>query len=112
MIHEHFKGQGKYAYKASNLHWALISTLAVLFGLSFYGWDHGSRVAAFMLPIVHWVLAVNSCHDGSHFALSHNQHVNHYAVFTFLPFTSNPYTWYSQHVVSHHSHPNDHEEDV
>jgi fatty acid desaturase len=59
-----------------------------------------------VLPIIHWLFAVNTSHDAGHFALSKKPWMNHLMVFTACPFFYNPLTWYFQHNISHHPFTN------
>jgi fatty acid desaturase len=70
----------------------------------------GSWWALFVCPFFVWLMAVNIMHDASHFALSYNWRINHWACYLF-PFITSPFSWYHQHVIGHHVYTNIHRYD-
>lgn len=111
MVREHFKGQGKYAHKATLKHKILCGGFCLLTLVFTYYYLRGSYLAIPFMIMAHWLLFVNTSHDGSHFAFSSKWWINHALVFLALPWMYNPYTWYHQHVVTHHVKTNVHDED-
>jgi len=111
MVRTHFKGRGPAAHKASTAHNMVVGAIAALYLALFVGWLYGSWLALPFLGVFAWLVGVNTSHDASHFAYSKNWLLNHMLVFTSMPFLYNPYTWYHQHVVVHHNHTNEAEED-
>jgi len=86
---------------------AALAALAALTAASWAGWAAGSLPAAAALPFLHWLLFVNSAHDGGHFALSSSPALNEAASWTAAPLFYNSAHWLHQHVASHHVHTNE-----
>ena len=78
--------------------------LMFTFSQIYFYWQ-GNWFSLFTMPLAVWILAVNTFHDGSHFALSWNWRINRLGTNLGFMF-STPYTWYHQHVIGHHSFPN------
>ena len=93
--------------KATWGHWALLFSFAVALAVCVAGWLQGNVWAMLCLPLAHWMLFINSSHDGSHSAMSHKPWVNNVMCWTACPLVYLPTTWYGQHVVSHHTHTNE-----
>jgi len=71
----------------------------------------GSLAALWLLPLFHWLLAVNVAHDASHFAVSARPWLNKLLCYSAMPLLFGPTAWYIQHVVQHHLFSNT-EDDV
>mmetsp|Transcript_9677 Transcript_9677/g.17414 ORF Transcript_9677/g.17414 Transcript_9677/m.17414 type:complete len:496 (+) Transcript_9677:109-1596(+) len=107
MVKTHFKGQGKFAHKATYLHLAFLTVCVMAMISSWWAWFSGLWFSLLTLPVSAWLVFTNGVHDASHFAMSSVAWVNHAMCFTALPLFLNPITWYSQHVVEHHCHCNE-----
>lgn len=101
MLTEHFGSSHRSSRRATPARLQLIALLLLATVACLVGWARDSLVAMLCLPVVAWFLAVNCSHDGSHFNLG-SPWLNMLAVYTAVPLTYNPMTWYHQHVVSHH----------
>ena len=79
MVRAHFaSGSGRpRSHRATWSHWLLC---AFFFGaelVCWYNWMlNGSWLAAFLLPVFFWLMAVNVSHDASHFAFARRPWVN------------------------------------
>ncbi|CAJ1400674.1 unnamed protein product [Effrenium voratum] len=111
-VKDHFAGQGKWAHKASYSHLVLLAAIMLAMIASWWAWFAGYWFSLLTLPISSWLVFANGVHDASHFAVTSVAWVNHAMTFPALPLFSNPITWYSQHVVKHHCHCNEVDEDV
>jgi fatty acid desaturase len=60
---------------------------------------------AFILPFTVWIASVNFWHDASHFAMSTNEYINLFFLYT-TPFFSSPTSWLHEHIIGHHVYPN------
>lgn len=115
MVRAHFaSGSGRpRSHRATWSHWLLC---AFFFGaelVCWYNWMlNGSWLAAFLLPVFFWLMAVNVSHDASHFAFARRPWVNELCAFSAMPLLYEPITWYHQHVISHHTHCNEVAADV
>jgi fatty acid desaturase len=97
-------------YKAPLVRWLHLLLMGILTVIFYAYFVQGYWWALFAAPFMWWILAVNSFHDASHFALSRDWRVN--ALFTYIsPWFSSPFTWYHQHVIGHHCYTNIHKED-
>jgi len=112
MVKKHFEGKGKGAHKASYSHLAFLALSMIAMYVSWWAWFCGYWFSLVTWPLASWLVFTNGVHDASHFALSSKAWVNHAMCFTALPLLVNPLTWYSQHVVEHHSHTNEMDHDV
>lgn len=70
-------------------------------------WARGAYAGLLLVPLFHWLLAVNVSHDATHFAVSRSPSLNAALAYASLPFFYGPVTWYSQHVVMHHTAANE-----
>jgi fatty acid desaturase len=99
------------ATKATPVRWALCLTgfaarLAVLYACCASG-----HIVWFLVePVVSWVCAVNTFHDGAHFAFSSKPLVNSIVTSAHPDFTS-ALDWYIQHNIGHHVSTNKPSED-
>jgi len=114
MIREHFKDQPKGTHKSSWLRTLLIFVTWCLMVASFgYGLHFRSVPISFASGFFGYVVMVNLAHDGSHGAYSTKPKVNLIAhLIGAAPFVTGQYTWWMQHVVSHHQHTNEVGKDV
>jgi delta11-fatty-acid desaturase len=69
--------------------YAIMSVCAIVTLPAFIG---GAWWALFVCPFLVWLMSVNIMHDASHFALSYNWRINHWACYLF-PFISSPFTY-------------------
>jgi linoleoyl-CoA desaturase len=67
---------------------------------------------SFTIAIAHWVLGVNTSHDGGHFAMSKRPAVNWFYLLLTEPLGFHPFVWLHQHDKMHHQNPNDAGRDV
>jgi len=96
--------------KATFERWMQIFVLGVIALMTAYYFVLGHWWALIVAPLAMWVVGVNTFHDASHFALSHDWRVNAFFTYPF-PWFSSPFTWYHQHVIGHHCYTNIHKED-
>eukprot|EP00730_Choanoeca_flexa_P002052 TRINITY_DN10892_c0_g1_i2.p1 TRINITY_DN10892_c0_g1~~TRINITY_DN10892_c0_g1_i2.p1 ORF type:complete len:444 (+),score=95.02 TRINITY_DN10892_c0_g1_i2:355-1686(+) len=93
------------ATKATPYRWFEITFLSVLFLATLPAVFRGELWSCFAMPMVYWVLGVNTFHDASHFGVSRDWRVN--ALWTYIGFYfSSPLEWYHQHVIGHHVYAN------
>ena len=109
MIREHFAKQPKFAHKAHGCQLLAIATLFVLeiaaawYWLAFRSWIAGAVAGA-----LNYLVMVNAAHDGSHGALSGRKWLNSLGHFAGgAPWVTGQFSWWLQHVVSHHQHTNE-----
>lgn len=108
MLTEHFGTRDSRARgKASMGHACVLVGIALVQLAGWIAWAHGRYVGLLLVPLFHWLLAVNVSHDATHFAVSRSPTVNAVLAYAALPYFYGPVTWYSQHVVMHHTGAND-----
>jgi fatty acid desaturase len=91
--------------KANTERWLHILLLALLNLAMLIPFVKGYWWSIVALPLSNWLFSVNTYHDASHMALSHNWKINMF--FTYLtPWFSSPFLWYHQHVIGHHVYTN------
>ena len=108
MVREHFKDQPKWSHKATCVRKAILAALIVLEIAMACVWLLKRSVwAGFAAGALNYLIMVNLCHDGSHGALSGKAWVNTMGHFLGgTPWVTGQWSWWMQHVVSHHQHTN------
>jgi len=104
MLRTHFEGK---SHKLKPEFALLYVFVACLDTLSLCMYFQGSDFAIVAFPVIHWVLAVNLAHDGSHFAVSRKPWINRLCSYLSFPTCYPTSTWFIQHVVQHHVYTND-----
>ncbi|KAJ1639412.1 hypothetical protein T492DRAFT_899314 [Pavlovales sp. CCMP2436] len=108
MLESHFNSaEPRRVSKASASHIALMALFGVLQLVGWVAWARGELLGLLLLPVFHWLFAVNVSHDATHFACSKSPLLNSLLSYTSLPYFYSPVTWYAQHVVMHHTHANE-----
>lgn len=103
MVRQHFEGKSS---KASPTHLFLLFCALTTFILLYILWLRGSKLAMVIIPLIYWIMAVNSAHDASHGALCASSKANDLACW-FASLVYNPDVWMHQHVFYHHTHTNE-----
>jgi fatty acid desaturase len=98
------------AMKAPPLRWLEVAALGAIFFATLVFYVQGYWAALFLSPIAGWLFMVNFWHDALHFAMSPRWRVNAMLPYVF-PWFMSPMLWMHQHVIGHHTFPNDHERD-
>jgi fatty acid desaturase len=98
------------AVKAPPQRWLEVAGLSAIFFATLAFYVHGSWVALGLAPIAGWLFMVNFWHDALHFAMSPRWRVNAMLPYAF-PWFMSPLLWTHQHVIGHHTFPNDPERD-
>ena len=109
MVKEHFAGKGKFAHKAHACQLASMALLlAAELAAAFWWLVARSWWAGLLAGFLNYLIMVNLGHDGSHGALSGRRWLNVLGHFVGVaPWVTGHYTWWMQHVVSHHQHTNE-----
>jgi fatty acid desaturase len=110
-VREYFK-KANVDSKISNfrLTQLFLGLIVVLFITIKYYWMQTSIWSMMYIPILWWVMLVNSFHDASHYALSRNHYITAFWQYIYPYFTS-PTTWDHQHIIAHHVYTNIHKMD-
>ncbi len=98
------------AMKAPPRRWLEVAVLGAIFFTTLAFYIRGSWVAMVLAPILGWLFMVNFWHDALHFAMSPRWRVNAMLPYVF-PWFISPLLWMHQHVIGHHTFPNDAERD-
>ena len=98
------------AMKAPPRRWLEVGALGAIFFITLAFFVRGNWVALVLAPIAGWLFMVNFWHDALHFAMSPRWRVNAMLPYAF-PWFMSPLLWMHQHVIGHHTHPNDPERD-
>ena len=85
---------------------------AALMMVTFWSAWQAGKWWSFTIAIAHWVLGVNTSHDGGHFAMSKRPAVNWFYLLLTEPLGFHPFVWLHQHDKMHHQNPNDAGRDV
>jgi len=107
-----YVAQNNIDIKCSMYRMTLLSILYVFVFWStvkFY-WMEGAWWSVPIIPVLWWVIFVNTFHDATHFAMSKNMFVTHFWTYVY-PWFSSPTTWDHQHVIGHHVYTNIHKLD-
>jgi fatty acid desaturase len=108
MLVAHFKSEDVRAHStATASHAWMVGACSVVLAFGWYAWFRGMYIGLLLVPLFHWLAGVNVSHDATHFALSRNARLNSFLSFISLPYFYGPMTWYSQHVVRHHTATNE-----
>ena len=91
--------------KADTTKWLYIYITTSLHIISLYYFILGYQLAIFIEPFLAWISSVNYFHDACHFALINNDFINTFFMYHAM-FLSQPYDWFHQHNLGHHSYTN------
>lgn len=93
------------SHKAPLSKWLMLAALTVacvgVYALFVQGW----WLSLLVLPWLYWMGPAAMLHDGTHAALSSSATVNRLAA-KLGTLHMNPFSWYHQHVMAHHSYTN------
>jgi fatty acid desaturase len=111
MVASHFGASGTPALRertvATLAHKALVGAFAAVQLAGWVAWLRGETIGLLLVPLFHYFTMVNISHDATHFATSRSPGLNAVLAFASLPYSYGPVTWYSQHVVMHHTATNE-----
>lgn len=92
---------------ATLTHKCLVGAFAAVQLVGWATWVRGDAIGLLLVPLFHFLTMVNISHDATHFATSRSPALNAVLAYASLPYSYGPVTWYSQHVVMHHTATNE-----